>query len=133
VSSEPLPVIKGGGEPWVWPDGSPVRVERRAALLRCCHCLRRVYATGRTGRYALSDRADGTDIYGSGSECPRNAAGHELLTWTCMICGEERPDSLINVQHRPVSGQEAAFPETRWNVRYCSDRVACRAAAEQAR
>lgn len=51
------------------------------------------------------------------------------LTWTCMICWDERPDDKISVAHRKLRGFEDAFPRTRCNVRYCNDRPACDAAA----
>ncbi|GAC1535096.1 MAG: hypothetical protein NVS3B1_29570 [Marmoricola sp.] len=47
--------------------------------LTCMHCGRRVYRRpGSAGRYALTDRADGTDVFGSGSECPKRERGHEI-------------------------------------------------------
>lgn len=47
--------------------------------LTCLHCGARLYrCPGHSGRYALTDRVDGTDIYGSGSECPKNERGHEV-------------------------------------------------------
>lgn len=47
------------------------------------------------------------------------------MTWTCMVCGDERPDALISVEHRPIPGLESMFPGTRANVRYCNDRETC--------
>lgn len=47
----------------------------------------------------------------------------EPLTWTCHICGMERPDEKISVLSKPiiingqVSGQQ--------NIRYCNDRTEC--------
>lgn len=41
------------------------------------------------------------------------------LTWTCHICGDERPDKLISVLSYPI------FEGAKRNVRYCNDRVAC--------
>lgn len=56
----------------------------------------------------------------------------DLGTWPCMVCGDERPDALISVAHRPIeeSGRrpgEAALGQ--WNVRYCVDRPKCVAVA----
>lgn len=48
-----------------------------------------------------------------------------ITIWDCMACGEERPDRFISVHHRPIKGLEDKFPETRVNVRFCNDRVAC--------
>lgn len=53
------------------------------------------------------------------------------LTWTCMICGAERPDDKIDVAHRPAKGFESEFPERRWNVRYCNDNPECIATAHE--
>jgi hypothetical protein len=47
------------------------------------------------------------------------------LTWTCMVCKDERPDRFISVAHRHLRGMEGRFPETRVNVRFCNDRVEC--------
>lgn len=45
----------------------------------CIHCKKRVYRDDeRTGRYRFTDRADGSDIFGSGSECPGNERGHAV-------------------------------------------------------
>lgn len=54
------------------------------------------------------------------------------LTWTCMVCGAERPDPAISVAYRPLRGMEDQFPGARWNVRYCNDRPACAAQAHAA-
>lgn len=51
------------------------------------------------------------------------------MTWTCMVCKDERPDAAISVAHRPLAGLENAFPGTRLNLRYCNDRPACIAEA----
>ena len=46
--------------------------------LRCRHCGERIYhREGHSGRYRYTNRADGTDVLGSGSECPQNEQGHE--------------------------------------------------------
>lgn len=46
-----------------------------------------------------------------------------LMTWTCMVCGDERPDSYISVQSR---GTKPDAPvQMRVNVRYCNDRIDC--------
>ena len=44
-------------------------------------------------------------------------------TWTCHICGEERPDERISVLSKPlfVGGQRLGVQ----NIRYCNDRPAC--------
>lgn len=44
------------------------------------------------------------------------------LTWTCHVCGEERPDRYISVwTHLRTIG----VVEFRENVRYCNDRASC--------
>ena len=53
------------------------------------------------------------------------------LTWTCMICGDERPDAAIDVKHRPIAGMENMFPDARLNLRYCNDRPDCIAEAHE--
>lgn len=61
-------------------------------------------------------------------------------TWTCMVCGDERPDAYIRVRHRPLKGAEKNFREhpdahepgvmlARVNLRYCTDRPSCTAVA----
>lgn len=49
--------------------------------------------------------------------------GDPDLSWTCHVCGEERPDALIGVyedfEYLPRGGLVTA------NVRYCRDRSAC--------
>lgn len=45
--------------------------------------------------------------------------------WKCQVCGKQRPDLNISVVYVPMAGMERAYPETRWNVRYCNDRPKC--------
>jgi hypothetical protein len=65
---------------------------------------------------------------------PRRGRSHETvgtgmdlrqLSWTCMVCGDERPDAAISVAHRPLRQMPERFPEVQVNVRYCNDRAAC--------
>lgn len=54
------------------------------------------------------------------------------MTWTCNVCGAERPDALIGVAKRPgpvLATREDVRPT--WNIRYCRDRPACIEHAEQ--
>jgi len=44
-----------------------------------------------------------------------------LDTWTCHICGKERPDEKIGV----VTGQLRMVPNAEINIRYCNDNLAC--------
>jgi hypothetical protein len=45
------------------------------------------------------------------------------LTWTCHVCGDERPDEKIHVYVRErVTTLGVRFRE---NVRYCADRREC--------
>lgn len=55
----------------------------------------------------------------------------ENLTWTCHICGVERPDALIAVKKHDRSAGMNLPPGT-WNenVRYCVDKPDCAAKAE---
>lgn len=52
---------------------------------------------------------------------------NEDLTWTCHVCGRERPDALIAVAKFPIKG--AGGLEATVNVRYCADNPACHEAA----
>ncbi len=45
-----------------------------------------------------------------------------MTTWTCHICGEERPDAKISVLTRIKMFGPVEFQE---NVRYCNDRNEC--------
>ena len=49
------------------------------------------------------------------------------LTWTCHVCGDERPDAIISVhqRHRFLLGD---VPVTE-NIRYCNDRPECQQGA----
>jgi hypothetical protein len=52
------------------------------------------------------------------------------MTWTCNVCGDERPDAMIGVAKRPgpfLSERVRPF----WNIRYCRDRPACVEYAQQ--
>lgn len=44
------------------------------------------------------------------------------LTWTCHVCGEERPDEKISVYSRDHVRNGVPIRE---NVRYCNDRPEC--------
>ena len=49
------------------------------------------------------------------------------VTWSCHVCGTERPDNLIGVYSTEQEiGSEVKL---RTNVRYCLDRPACRQGA----
>jgi len=45
------------------------------------------------------------------------------ITWTCHVCGVERPDRFISVEKRV--GVLAGGVEIGVNVRYCNDRPEC--------
>jgi len=49
------------------------------------------------------------------------------LTWTCHVCGDERPDELIAVHKTRWLRADRIVVQT--NVRYCADRPACLAGA----
>lgn len=49
------------------------------------------------------------------------------LTWTCHICGKERPDDKISVHSKPIDLGVGVV--TKQNVRYCNDNPDCIAAA----
>jgi len=50
------------------------------------------------------------------------------ITWTCHICGKERPDAKISVHTTPliIGGQVMGDQ----NVRYCNDNPECRKKAQ---
>lgn len=52
-------------------------------------------------------------------------------TWTCHVCGDERPDEKISVQKNDRSA-EYGLPAGSMveNVRYCNDRASCREGAK---
>ena len=49
------------------------------------------------------------------------------LTWTCHVCGEERPDHLISVLTKPlmINGRSVGNQ----NIRYCNDNNKCQEGA----
>ena len=51
----------------------------------------------------------------------------EDLTWTCHICGEERPDDKIGVINRQI----IIIPDVigHENIRFCKDKESCREGA----
>lgn len=77
------PVSSAARQAWI--DGVPddecreIDQEQLAELrLVCRHCgARLAHRKGHGGRYRYTDRLDGTDIFGSGCECPDNERGHE--------------------------------------------------------
>ena len=63
---------------WLTKGGFPPAVWRGPWPMTCLHCGATLYEQpNRHGRYRWTDRDDGTDTYGSGSECPSNERGHE--------------------------------------------------------
>ncbi len=44
------------------------------------------------------------------------------LTWTCHVCGEERPDVMISVFSRRKTIGPVEFQE---NIRHCIDKQTC--------
>ena len=54
-----------------------------------------------------------------------------MLTWTCHICSEERPDEKISVYKKDIS-EDHNLPEgtMQQNVRYCNDKLECGQAAK---
>lgn len=56
----------------------------------------------------------------------REEGNKKMLTWKCHICGEERPDHLIEVYSTDLSEQKG-FPvgTIKQNVRYCADKKTC--------
>lgn len=53
------------------------------------------------------------------------------LTWTCHICGRERPDASISVDKHDESSRHSLPPGTvTENIRYCNDNPYCANAAK---
>lgn len=51
------------------------------------------------------------------------------LTWTCHVCGQERPDAAISVwKHEVTMRSGIKFTE---NVRYCNDNPKCISGAKE--
>lgn len=49
-----------------------------------------------------------------------------MMTWTCHICHDERPDDKISVFKTDLSAERGLPPGVMGqNVRYCNDRPAC--------
>jgi hypothetical protein len=44
------------------------------------------------------------------------------LTWSCMVCGEERPDQFISVHKKSITLGQVTVT---MNIRYCNDRPKC--------
>jgi hypothetical protein len=57
------------------------------------------------------------------------------LTWTCHVCKDERPDSVISVMSFDVVISKPGAPafSVTQNVRYCNDRPECVAEAPNVR
>ncbi len=61
----------------------------------------------------------------------------DTLSWTCHVCGDERPDAYIGVMsrwaYRLPNRMSLVLPQNRiyfkQNVRYCRDRGECMAEA----
>ncbi len=56
----------------------------------------------------------------------RLPSGKPVLTWSCHVCGDTRPDSRISVDSRTVY---LGVVEAQENVRHCNDRPGCIAGA----
>lgn len=47
-----------------------------------------------------------------------------MMTWTCHVCGDERPDKFISVYKLPLDVGDPRVKATQ-NIRYCNDRSEC--------
>lgn len=52
------------------------------------------------------------------------------LSWTCMVCGDSRPDAVIGVEQHPVWNRGEVIPGAVYNLRHCTDRPGCVTAAK---
>lgn len=48
-----------------------------------------------------------------------------LLTWTCHICGDTRPDEKISVLSKPLIVGGVRMFGGYQNIRHCNDRQKC--------
>lgn len=54
------------------------------------------------------------------------------ITWTCHICGKERPDSKISVYKTDIGVKRGLQPGIMMmNVRYCNDNPECSSKAPE--
>ena len=51
----------------------------------------------------------------------------KMMTWTCHICGEERPDEYISVMSKSLNIPNV---DAEQNIRYCNDKPKCAEGAE---
>lgn len=51
-----------------------------------------------------------------------------MLTWTCHICLNERPDDKISVISKSLN---IPGVDAKQNIRYCNDRAECAAGAQE--
>lgn len=51
-----------------------------------------------------------------------------MLTWTCHICGKERPDNKISVLSKVVKKNGIQYIE---NIRFCADKAQCKIGASK--
>jgi hypothetical protein len=49
-------------------------------------------------------------------------------TWTCHVCGQERPNDKISV----ATGSIPELPGAEINIRYCNDNLVCETKAKLA-
>lgn len=93
----------------------------------CRHCGERIYHNeGRSGRYRYTTKLDGTDIFGSGSECPKNDRGHEEPEPGSSYLqgdfgGQARAEEYADLwnEHQPwgEATYEAVQDGTHWRIR----------------
>lgn len=57
--------------------------------------------------------------------------GFDPGSWTCMVCGDERPDRFIDVYKIPLDLGRRRGIDATINVRFCADRPACLEGAMQ--
>ena len=52
----------------------------------------------------------------------------DSMTWTCHVCGDERPDRFISVFK---AKHMVGAVEVQTNIRYCNDRPECAGGAPE--
>lgn len=83
----------------------------------------------RLGRQKSANTADLPSARMTLMPSPQLDVGGRPLTWTCHVCGEERPDARIGVLSR--EGTTDLGVRLRENVRYCNDRRKCAEGAKE--
>lgn len=80
-----------------------------------------------TSRWHMRNRRNGEQVMARAEkQAKRRAPKVDRGTWTCHVCGRERPDALISVYKVDTSVSNGLPPGTMTqNIRYCNDTSEC--------